>query len=856
MAPVTLAVDASGRPRPPAAAHPIVPSRDELIDALALLALTMIGIVGFRPAYGGHGYLAVGAVGVIAGLLLSHAGQRAKLPPLAVVAASALAFLLFGCVISQPGTVSLPTLQAVMDAAVSGWQQLLTTARPVGRTASLLALPYLLGLFSGVAGHALARRTATVLLPAAAPAVVVALSILFGAPRPVDAVLQGAGFAAVALAWAAVRQERGAGRQITIGRQRPWQRIGAGAVVLAVAGAGAVVIGPHLPGAGAHKRVVLTVVPPFDVSQFPSPLAAYRDYTKDVPLSVSVAAKELLATRGLPAGALVRIAAMDSYDGLSWGVANAATTVDGAFGGFQQVGAVLPGQVPGQPPGNAKSATIKIEPAYDQPWLPDVPGVTGISFFGAGQVCGGSAASALRFNVATGTGIIPCYVPAELSYAVSYVPGYTVPAPHAPVVSPALSLAQLGAASPGDAFDPTQVCTQGECPPEIGTFAAEHSQAATTPLGKVVALAAYLLKNGSYSNGAGDQASVTAGHSEGRLDNFLESKQIVGDDEQYAASMALLANVVGVPARVSLDGTVEKDGVIKGSDVRADVELDTVEYGWVTLPAALFTGNKKPTVQRQQIAPPQQPVKVVPPRQSEAAPVAAVNQSSAVARSSAKPSVGSGFTIPPIVITVATDAGVPLLAVAGLAAALAAAKAMRRRRRRSFGPPATRVAGAWRELIDLSRDLGIVAASPDAAAKPGIPRAPGASGASATVGAPTRREFAAYAESRGLTSARAVADAADAATFGPADPDGSAAARVWQLVATARRGATAALPRWRRAWVVVNPRSLWASRAEVDRAIARGRRVIRGSGAARGGRGSHGARSKRRGRVIPGGAYR
>ena len=299
--------------------------------------------------------------------------------------------------------------------------------------------------------------------------------------------------------------------------------------------------------------------------------------------------------------------------------------------------------------------------------------------------------------------------------------------------------------------------------------------------------------------------------------------------------MALLANVVGVPARVSLDGTVEKDGVIKGSDVRADVELDTAEYGWVTLPAALFTGNKKPTVQRQQIAPPQQPVKVVPPRQNEAAPVAAVNQSSAVARSSAKPSAGNGFTIPPIVITVATDAGLPFLAVAGLAAALAAAKAMRRRRRRSFGPPATRVAGAWRELIDLSRDLGIVAASPDAAVKPGIPRAPGASGPSATVGAPTRREFAAYAESRGLPSARAVADAADEATFGPADPDGAAAARVWQLVAAARRGATAALPRWRRAWVVVNPRSLWASRAEVERAVARlrARSAVPAAGVAR-----------------------
>ena len=61
--------------------------------------------------------------------------------------------------------------------------------------------------------------------------------------------------------------------------------------------------------------------------------------------------------------------------------------------------------------------------------------------------------------------------------------------------------------------------------------------------------------------------------------------------------MALLANAVGVPARVSLDGTVEANGTVYGKDVRADVELDTAEYGWVTLPASQFTGTKSPELQ-------------------------------------------------------------------------------------------------------------------------------------------------------------------------------------------------------------------------------------------------------------------
>ncbi len=86
--------------------------------------------------------------------------------------------------------------------------------------------------------------------------------------------------------------------------------------------------------------------------------------------------------------------------------------------------------------------------------------------------------------------------------------------------------------------------------------------------------------------------------------------------------------------------------MINGKDVRADVELDTSQYGWVTLPYALFTGNKSPTMQQQQITPPQLPVKVVPPRQNEAAPVAAANQSSAVARGRPTPSAGRGSPSP------------------------------------------------------------------------------------------------------------------------------------------------------------------------------------------------------------------
>ena len=103
---------------------------------------------------------------------------------------------------------------------------------------------------------------------------------------------------------------------------------------------------------------------------------------------------------------------MDTYDGLAWGVANASAA--GAFGGFQRVGALLPGA----PAGAAKTATITTTANYKLPWLPDVAGTTGFSFGAAGS----GAAAELRYNVATATGIIPDEVPAGLSYTVRYAP--------------------------------------------------------------------------------------------------------------------------------------------------------------------------------------------------------------------------------------------------------------------------------------------------------------------------------------------------------------------------------------------------------------------------------------------------
>ena len=87
---------------------------------------------------------------------------------------------------------------------------------------------------------------------------------------------------------------------------------------------------------------------------------------------------------------------------------------------------------------------------------------------------------------------------------------------------------------------------------------------------RVFAIADHLTTEGRYSDGvAAAEKIYHPGHNVNRLgDEFANAPIMVGNDEQYAAIMALLANNVGVPARVVMGAVVPEDGVIEGRDVR------------------------------------------------------------------------------------------------------------------------------------------------------------------------------------------------------------------------------------------------------------------------------------------------
>ena len=72
----------------------------------------------------------------------------------------------------------------------------------------------------------------------------------------------------------------------------------------------------------------------------------------------------------------------------------------------------------------------------------------------------------------------------------------------------------------------------------------------------------------------------------------------VGNDEQYAAAMALMANRLRVPARVVVGAVLPASGVVKGKDVTAWVELRAADGTWQTLETDRFMAHRPPPATR------------------------------------------------------------------------------------------------------------------------------------------------------------------------------------------------------------------------------------------------------------------
>ena len=756
--------------------HRLVPDLHAWVDIGFTLLLTGIALSAFGSSFTGWTYLAVGLLGALVAVVATHLTRAAGWPIISAVVACVVVFFLLGgplCLRSLGDSAVLPTgstLGRVADEAVFGWKDLLTTLPPIDGDGPLLVLPWLAGMVAGLVGMGLAglgvrRAWLHAMLPVVGTTLVLVAAIVLGVRHPQSLPVQGAVYAGCALTWLALRARR-ASATVQGGSTSYVRVLGSAAMLVAAA---ALALPASALIAGDEGRVVARnwVEPPFDIGRYPSPLAGFRKYVdpKGRPDPTNVYDKTLLDVDGVEAGTLIRFATMDRYDGMVWGATDNALP-EAADDSFQRVSSTIDNPAEGQ----EVEVTVTLGEGYSGVWLPTVGGLESMEFETGDPR---SKAEVFRYNLATSTAVVPTGLQSGDRYSFTAV-------------------------QPDDSLAPTTTASDelSPLPPEAafiqGPSEKWTEKSASDPMGRVFAAAEHLRSEGRYSDGIGRTERVyVAGHSVWRLsDEFVNAPQIVGNDEQYAATMALIANDIGVPARVVLGAEVPEGGRVTGKDVSAWVELRAADGSWRTLPTSAFMGTTPPADQIPEtntpmsgtVIPPPNPIP--PPSDAGEQSDADLKERKATRKKKAEEDEGLIPGVPGWVGVVVKYVGGPLLLLALLLGAIVGFKVLRRHRRRSADSASARFVGAWRELVDHARDLGQV-----------VPLGP-------TV---TRRE-----QSVGIVSEQApsLARSADSFVFGPLAPGTAAAETYWTSIDAERRAMSHGVGRRQRLVAAISLRSL------------------------------------------------
>jgi transglutaminase-like putative cysteine protease len=251
-------------------------------------------------------------------------------------------------------------------------------------------------------------------------------------------------------------------------------------------------------------------------------------------------------------------------------------------------------------------------------------------------------------------------------------------------------------------------------PPAVVAKAAEVTRSADTPLDRALAIQSWLRNPDNFTY----DLSVSSGTGTSAILAFLRDRR--GYCEQFASTMAIMARVLGIPARVNVgftSGDLQSDGtlVVSSHDAHAWPELFFPGVGWTRFEPTPAAASSGPTMPRWMASP-----SVSGNPGGDPTPTG----SPGTATPSASPSAGAACTGANRTRPDCRDLALPggpaqtdssavpliLLAVALLGLATAVPAIMRAaigRRRWARAPDAGgRAEAAWAELRDRARDLG------------------------------------------------------------------------------------------------------------------------------------------------------
>jgi len=737
------------------------------VDVVAVVALLALATLAQVELYATGWLWVAGLGGAVLGVGTGVVSLWRRWPAWITAVAVAVTYLVTGSALAMPQLATwsvvpnLRTVSGLVLGTVQVWRRVLTMDAPIGLTDNLLVMPLLTMMLAGVAAITIATRSGRPGLAWLPPAAAVVIGIAFGLQTTVLPVPLGVAFVVVVLVWTAHRRDQQ--RQTLLARRRRFnlRTVASAAGVLVVAGLVAALLAPMLTPA---NRAVLrdAVQPPLDVRQWPSPLQAYRANIKDHRTEV------LFTVEGLPAGVPIRIATLDAYDGITY---NASSAVPGAgdAGIFKRIGSRIPDDTAGVRVDYAVSIG-----AYRDRWLPTLGQARTVAFTSAR---GQELAEQFFYNRSTGTGVDVTPLQSGDSYRVEAVVA-TQPI-HSELATARVARTSLPAAGP--------------VPEELGAKAREWTTGVTSDGEAAIRLETELRK-GFYSNGTASEVPSLSGHGGYRMALLMTDHQgrMVGDEEQYAVAMALMARELGMPARVvygyrpSGSGTV----AVTGNDAAAWVEINFEKFGWVefeptpdrskSLPLDTTRTESKPRPQVENPPPPPERPDQAPPDNTPPLP-------------SDRPDDDEGMIDWELVRTLALVIGIPLVLVVVPVVTVLALKSRRRRRRRHAGEPGDQIAAGWSELLDRARDLG------------------GATSRRATRVENAAALVAAFPTSGSSVSPATLARRADWVTFSGSQADPGMVEQYWQSVRASVTSLGEAVPWWRRWLAAISPASLLPS---------------------------------------------
>ncbi|MGO4490435.1 transglutaminase family protein [Microbacterium sp. 2RAF4] len=746
-----------------------LPVRRWILDLGASTLLVVTALVGFWPTFAGPSFLPAVVGGVVLGLAIAAVTTWRRWGILIVAGLTVAAYFVFGGAFALPQTSilgfipTLETLQKLALGTVTAWKQMLTTVAPVAAADGHLVIPFLLALVFTTVTASLALRLSQVAWALIPAGVLLMLVIALGTPEPAFPLVQGLVFAVVSMSWLALRQLWAPqNTAISVSEVDPsrashmrTRRLLAGVAVLAIAGGAGVATSAVANPAQPRHVFRDVIIPPFDIRDYPSPLQAFRKNVRDE------ADETLFTVQGLPKGARVRTAVMDQFDGMVYNVTDGGPTSSSAFS---------PLRSNMSPDAEGVPVTLNVEiGAYRGVWMPTAGELSEIRFSGddAEQLRRGT-----YVNTETGTAVATTKLTKGDEYTVDAV---------MPNMPDDEQLAEVP-------FGKVSMPKPSNVPEELTALAAETVAGAETPIERVRALENFLAKEGFFSHGLEGEVISRAGHTAERISTLVGGEQMIGDDEQYAVAMALLAGQVDIPARVVMgyypdeENAGEATFAATGDNVHAWVEVNFEGLGWMafnpTPPEDQVPNdqNTKPRVDPkpqvlQPPPPPQEPVDLPPTLPDD------------------REGEDESLNIAGIIGAILVIGGISLGVIALLASpfiVIGAWKAAKRRSRRAAARTADRISGGWDELTDRAVDYG-------ARIPPGGTRI---------------EEAAVVASSLTVPQVTTLAERADADVFGPAEPSQEDVDAFWHEVDDIVGGLGKEAGFWKRLQARLSVRSL------------------------------------------------